>query len=68
MSKLTKRQIGRQDFVDNEIFEMINRLPPAGKKMEWDIEVIAAVREAIRMGVILRKKIGEMRFYPYVRM
>ena len=44
---LTKKQIERQDFVDNSIFELINDLLPSDKKIDWDIELIANVRETI---------------------
>ena len=40
MAQLTEKQIKRQDFVDNEIFELIQRLAPSAK-IDWDIEMIA---------------------------
>ena len=46
--ELTKQQIKRQDFVDNVIFELINKLIPSDKKMEWDIEAIGEIRDAIQ--------------------
>lgn len=67
MPELTKQQIKRQDFVDNEIFELIQRLAPSAK-IKWDIEIIAYVRESIRIQLINKKKIkSEMRFYPYIK-
>ncbi|MBS3921024.1 MAG: hypothetical protein KG012_19290 [Deltaproteobacteria bacterium] len=30
-------QIKRQDFVDNQIFDLVNRLIPSEKVIEWDI-------------------------------
>ena len=44
---LTKKQIERQDFVDNQIFELIQKLLPSSKQIDWDIEAIGAVRDAI---------------------
>ncbi len=32
--ELTKRKIVRQDFVDNQIFELINNLLPSSKQRE----------------------------------
>lgn len=67
MAQLTKKQIKRQDFVDNEIFELIKRLAPSAK-IKWDIEIIADVRESIRIQLINKKKIkSEMGFYPYIK-
>lgn len=66
---LTKKELERQDFVDNEIFELIQKLIPANKKLEWDIEVIGAVRDAIRAEVVDEQKLmSEIKFYPDLRM
>ena len=43
--ELTKRKIVRQDFVDNQIFELINNLLPSSKQREWNIELIASIRD-----------------------
>lgn len=65
MPELTKKQIKRQDFADNEIFELLENL--SGKKLEWDIEAIASVRETIREYVVSNKNLmTEMEFYPYL--
>lgn len=67
MIQLTKKQIERQDFVDNQIFELIQKLLPPSKKMDWDIEIIGAVRDAICEQVVDKQKImSEGRFYPYL--
>lgn len=67
MKTLTKRQIERQDFVDNEIFELLQRLLPAKRQFEWDIEVIGAVRDAIQNQIIKQNATSEMRFYPFIK-
>lgn len=68
MPKLTNKQIARQDFVDNQIFELIQGLAPSVRKVEWDIEMIGEVRESIRKWVVEELKISdEMRFYPYLK-
>ncbi len=65
MPKLTKRQVERQDLVDNEIFGLIRKLVPSSKRVKWDIEMIGAVRETIREQVVdERKIISDKRFYP----
>jgi hypothetical protein len=46
---LTKKQIERQDFVDNSIFELLCTLNPTNNSLQWDIEIIAEIRENIRL-------------------
>lgn len=61
----TPRNIARQDFVDNKVFELVNEFLPRRKQIDWDIEVIATVRDALFSAV--SEKIGglnERRFYP----
>ena len=68
MTKLTKQQVERQDFVDNKIFELMQKLLPRSKTMKWDIEAIGAVRDAIREQIVDRQKaMSEKRFYPYLK-
>ena len=68
MSQLTEKQIKRQDFVDNEIFELLQRLIPQSKTIDWDIEVIGAVRDAIQNQIVDEQKLmSEMQFYPYLK-
>ena len=66
MAQLTKQQIKRQDFVDNEVFELVQRLAQSAK-IKWDIEVIGAIRDEIRKQVVGKKFMSEMRFYPYLK-
>ena len=69
MPRLTKKQIKRQDFVDNPIFELMQKLLPASKTVEWDIEAIGEIRDAIQAQVIGKKVvINEKQFYPYLKM
>ncbi len=61
----TPRNIARQDFVDNKIFELVNELLPQHKKIDWDIEVIADVRDAVFSAVSEKVGgLGERKFYP----
>ena len=68
MAKLTKQQIERQDFVDDNIFELLQKFLPQSKIMKWDIETIGAVRDAIREQIVNKQRImSEERFYPYLK-
>jgi tRNA uridine 5-carbamoylmethylation protein Kti12 len=68
MKTLTKRQIERQDFVDNEIFELLQKFLPPSKTMKWDIEAIGAIRDAIQEQIVDKQKLmGEVQFYPYIK-
>ncbi len=67
INKLTKQQIDRQDFVDNQIFELIQKFLPPSKQIGWDIEVIGAVRDAMREQLVKKQIISEEEFYPCVK-
>ncbi len=65
MFKLTKQQIERQAFVDNQVFELMQKLLPPSKQTEWDIEAIGAVRDAIQEQLVDKQKLmSETKFYP----
>ncbi|KKR07319.1 MAG: hypothetical protein UT33_C0003G0006 [Candidatus Peregrinibacteria bacterium GW2011_GWC2_39_14] len=67
MAQLTKKQIKRQDFVDNEIFELIQRLMPS-VKIKWDIEMIGNIRDSMRIQIVDKQKLtSETKFYPYLK-
>jgi len=66
MRTLTKQQLERQDFVDNEIFELIQKFFPDGKQLEWNIEIIGEVRDAIENQLVEREIISKKQFYPYL--
>ncbi|MCD6162743.1 MAG: hypothetical protein J7K40_10070 [candidate division Zixibacteria bacterium] len=64
---LTEQQIKRQDFVDNSIFELLQKLNMSGNEIEWDIEIIADIREQIRFWLVDNLQLSdEMTFYPYI--
>ncbi|MFH1564586.1 MAG: hypothetical protein ABIC82_01925 [bacterium] len=48
INKLTKQQINRQDFVDNQIFELIQKFLPPSKQIDWNIDMVGAVRNTMR--------------------
>ena len=67
MAQLTEKQIRRQDFVDNEVFELIQRLAPS-TKIKWNIEMIGNVRDSIQIQLVDKQKLmDERRFYPYLK-
>lgn len=67
MKTFTKHQIKRQDFVDNQIFELIQKLLPPSKQIDWDIEAIGTIRDAIGEQIVDKKLMSEMQFYPYLK-
>lgn len=60
-------EIKRQDFVDNSIFELLQRLNPRKNELHWDIEIISEIREIIRL--YFTKSLGdfsEQKYYPFL--
>lgn len=64
--ELTKQQIKRQDYVDNAIYALINDLIPSDLEMEWNIETIGEVRDAIQSQLVQKGFCTEQEFYPYI--
>ena len=62
--ELTNYQISRQDLVDNSIFDLLQTLNPTDKRLDWDIEMIADVRDVIQYHIISKTKCSEQDFYP----
>jgi len=65
--ELSKKQIERQDFVDNEIQNLIEKLNPTNIKIDWNIENIAEIREIFRK--LYSEKLNlcsENEFYPFI--
>jgi hypothetical protein len=68
MQKFTEDQIKRQDFVDNQIYDLVKRLVPSAREIEWNIEMIGDIRDTIQHWLVDRYKIvGELEFYPQER-
>ena len=61
---LHTNQISRQDLVDNSIFDLLQTLNPTDKHLDWDIEMIADVRDVIQHHIISKVNCCEKRFYP----
>jgi hypothetical protein len=65
MQNFSEEQIRRQDFVDNEIYDLVKRLVPSGKEIEWNIEMIGDIRDSIQHWLVDKYKIvDELEFYP----
>lgn len=64
--RLTDAELARQDAVDNGCRNLIERL--AGRPVDWNIEAIGRVRDAVeevvvdRLGLMTRRE-----FYPFTR-
>ena len=68
--ELTQAQLDRLDCVDNAIHALLEDLSGGdlggGKKIDWDMEFISIVREAVQDVICARLKLmTEMEFYPY---
>jgi len=65
METLSEEQMERQDFVDNQIYDLVKRLIPSTSEIEWDIEMIADIRDTIQHWLVDEYKIAdELEFYP----
>jgi hypothetical protein len=65
MQNFTEDQINRQDFVDNAIYDLVKRLIPLPREIEWDIEMIGDIRDTIQHWLVDKYKIiDELEFYP----
>lgn len=63
--ELTAKQIGQQDFIDNNIYGLL--VGVSEKEIEWDMELISIVREVVQEIICDRLKLmTEMEFYPYI--
>lgn len=64
--ELTYKQIERQDYVDNVIYEMLIDLIPNKKSINWDIDAIGRVRDVVSQVFAEKKLCNEQEFYPYI--
>jgi hypothetical protein len=60
--ELNKKQIERQDFVDNAIFELLQTINPTSQKLNWNIEIIGQIRDTIQSYY----SFDEQEFYPFI--
>jgi hypothetical protein len=67
MKELTDKQVDRQDFVDNAVYQLIQKVNPTDIFIEWDIEIIGEIRDVIKAWIVERMKItDEQKFYPFL--
>ena len=65
MKNFTEDQLKRQDFVDNQIYDLVKRLNPSAREIEWDIEMIGDIRDTIQHWLVDKYKVvDELEFYP----
>ncbi|GMO55941.1 MAG: hypothetical protein Ta2C_11180 [Candidatus Endomicrobiellum trichonymphae] len=66
--ELTETQIARQDFVDNEIYNLIKKLNPSDKSITWDIEHITKIRDVLnKLYTSDLSLCDENVFYPFLQ-
>lgn len=67
MKTLTNLEISRQDYVDDAIFKLIQGVNPTKQPIEWNIEMIGDIRDAVENWMVTRLKIcAEREFYPFI--
>ena len=67
MRELTASELDRQDYVDNQIYNLIVALAPEKALISWNIEMIGAIRDELKTWIV--DELGlceEEAFYPYV--
>lgn len=66
--ELTNKEIKRQDFVDNEIQQLLEKLNPTKQFIDWNIENISEIREVIKNIFIEKLNLcNEQNFYPFIK-
>ena len=65
--ELSNEQIARQDYVDNKIFDLLNDLIPSDEQLDWDINAIGQVRDAVCNVLTEKQMCTEQDFYPYIK-
>lgn len=59
MNSLSDREIRRQDIVDEAIFELISKLNPSTKRVKWNIEMIADIRDRVQYWLVEYYRVTE---------
>jgi hypothetical protein len=62
MTTLNDSQIGRQDFVDNAIFNLIQSLNMTDVVINWNIEMIGEIRDVITEWYVHKLRITTVSF------
>lgn len=66
--ELTNIELERNDFIHNEIFDLINRLIPNDKTIEWDIQIIAEIADDIEGHLVSKGVCSAQEFSPYINL
>jgi hypothetical protein len=67
MKKVINDQLSRQDYVDGEIYRLIQSLNPTKESIAWNIEMIGEIRDSIQDWSVGHMKIvSEQTFYPFI--
>jgi hypothetical protein len=67
--ELSLREIERQDCVDNAVFRLILDCSPEEADINWDIELIGKIRDALQEVLVDDLKLmTEQEFYPYIEL
>jgi len=66
MTNLTKKQLARQDLVDNAIHKMMNEVSLNGIKIEWDMDKISWIRTFVQSHLCEEFGWSEQEFYPFL--
>jgi hypothetical protein len=64
MHNLSEDQINRQDFVDNQIYDLVKRLIPSAREIEWNIEMIGDIRDTTQYPLQAHRAFSD-RFWPH---
>jgi DNA polymerase sigma len=63
----TKAELEQQDFIDSSIMELINKVNPTDKIINYDGHIVGKVRDAlIEIFTEDLSLCTERRFYPYL--
>ena len=54
----------RQDFVDNAVFALIQKVNPTNRLIDWDIEMIGEIRDVLVCRISQKTGVNERVIYP----
>jgi len=63
-NEMTDEQLRRQDLVDNAVFCLIQKTNLTNKRIDWDIEMIGNIRDALVHELEKKFGINEFEIYP----
>ncbi len=67
MRSLTDEELARQDYVDNQVFALIESLNPSSVQIQWNIEMIGNVRDVVMHHLVdVLQVCTATEFYPLI--